>query len=114
MLAIFVASAVPNLDTAPMAVSDKSLHFAAYAVLGVLLLRARAGAAWGGITSGAAVGAWTLAVLYGATDEWHQSFVPGRTAALDDWLADAVGAFVGVAAVVAVAIGRRRRGNREV
>ena len=34
----------------------------------------------------------TLALLVGATDELHQSFLPGRVAGLDDWLADAVGA----------------------
>lgn len=114
MLAIFVASSVPNLDTAPTGVSDKSLHFAAYGVLAVLLLRALSGAAWRGVTLGAAIGAWTLAVLYGATDELHQAFVPGRTAALDDWLADAFGAAAGVAVGVAASVGRRRRGSREV
>ena len=34
----------------------------------------------------------TLALLAGAADEFHQSFLPGRVAGLDDWLADAVGA----------------------
>ena len=31
---------------------------------------------------------------YGATDEWHQSFVPGRETELGDWVADATGAAV--------------------
>jgi VanZ family protein len=30
--------------------------------------------------------------LYGATDEWHQSFVVGRNSDVFDWLADTVGA----------------------
>lgn len=30
--------------------------------------------------------AWSLAVLYAMTDEWHQSFVPGRTASVWDVL----------------------------
>ena len=30
--------------------------------------------------------------FYGATDEWHQSFVPGRDADVRDLVADAVGA----------------------
>lgn len=39
--------------------------------------------------------AWVLAVLYAATDEFHQSFVPGRQASLwDVFFFDAGGAFV--------------------
>lgn len=30
--------------------------------------------------------------FYGATDEWHQSFVIGRTPDILDWLADTLGA----------------------
>ncbi len=37
--------------------------------------------------------AFTLAALYGISDEWHQSFV-GRDATVRDWLADTVGAVV--------------------
>jgi VanZ family protein len=29
-----------------------------------------------------------LASVFGATDEWHQSFTPGRHAGADDWAAD--------------------------
>jgi len=32
--------------------------------------------------------------LFGVTDEWHQSFVPGRDASVFDWLADTTGAFL--------------------
>ncbi|MBI4560110.1 MAG: VanZ family protein [Candidatus Hydrogenedentes bacterium] len=35
----------------------------------------------------------TFAILYGVSDEIHQSFVPQRTCALSDMLADAIGAF---------------------
>jgi VanZ family protein len=43
----------------------------------------------------AAVWAVVLASLFGATDEWHQSFTPGRHAGADDWAADT--AFAAVA-----------------
>ena len=33
-----------------------------------------------------------LGVLYGVSDEWHQSFVPGRTAEWGDVRANAIGA----------------------
>ena len=36
--------------------------------------------------------AWVMAVLYSATDEFHQSFVPGRHPALTDVVIDAIGA----------------------
>jgi len=36
--------------------------------------------------------AWTMAVLYSATDEFHQSFVPGRHPAVTDVMIDALGA----------------------
>ena len=32
--------------------------------------------------------------LYGATDEWHQSYVPGRYAEVADWVADTLGALL--------------------
>jgi VanZ family protein len=36
--------------------------------------------------------AFLLAALYGLTDEFHQSFIPGRKATLIDWIIDLVGA----------------------
>lgn len=33
-----------------------------------------------------------LASIYGITDEWHQSYVPGRHPDVYDWIADTVGA----------------------
>ncbi len=40
------------------------------------------------------VTAFVLVALYGLSDEYHQSFVPGRTATLWDWLVDLLGALV--------------------
>ena len=38
-----------------------------------------------------------ILAAHGALDEWHQSWVPGRTASLTDWIADVVGGLVGLA-----------------
>jgi len=41
-----------------------------------------------------------IASLYGASDEFHQIFTPGRTPDVFDWLTDTAGAFVGAAVTV--------------
>lgn len=41
--------------------------------------------------------AWLIAVLYAMSDEFHQTFVPGRTGTPTDVLIDALGAAVGLA-----------------
>ena len=52
-----------------------------------------------------------LASLYGATDEFHQSLVPGRDADVVDWVADTLGAAIGAAlATAAIRALRRPRG----
>jgi len=43
-----------------------------------------------------------LGAAYGAIDEWHQSFVPGRCSSYGDLLSDACGAVLGVAVVSAL------------
>lgn len=37
-----------------------------------------------------------LGLLVGAADELHQTFLPGRVAGWDDWLADMLGTCLGV------------------
>lgn len=113
--AIFVASSVPNLRQLPGGVSDHFGHFVGYALLGALLLRARSGASWDGVRLGAAAWAWALSTIYGISDEWHQTFVPGRTAAIDDVVADTLGAASAVFLLVVVAaVGRAGARDRAV
>ncbi len=106
MLAIFFVSGMPDAPM-PRDVPDVSLHEAAYFGLTLLVIRALAGGLWSGVTTGALIAAWAIAVFYGATDEWHQSFVPNRHAELRDLRADAIGA--SAAAVVVKAWGIIRR-----
>jgi VanZ family protein len=37
-----------------------------------------------------------LGVAYGASDELHQHFVPGRSVEFGDWVADSLGVCAGV------------------
>ena len=88
---IFVLSNQPQLVAGPDVPGfDKVVHLAVYAVLGVLL--ARGGRLWPVAT------AWLVAlgVAYGASDEIHQMFVPGRSPEVADWVADALGVALGV------------------
>jgi VanZ family protein len=101
MVAIFVASSIPNLTDLPGGISDHTGHFVGYALLGGLVLRALAAGRLAGVTIRTAAAAWALSALYGVSDECHQLFVAGRTAAVDDWAADATGA---AAAIVAVGL----------
>ena len=52
--------------------------------------------AWVDSAKATAIGACTIALAYGALDEWHQSFVPGRLASLTDIALNAVGTALGM------------------
>ncbi len=72
--------------------ADKLAHLGLYLILGLLL-------AWGKTRTGFAGPAILLLIMgagYGALDEWHQSFVPGRDVSAGDWLADTAGVALGL------------------
>lgn len=87
MLSARPGGALPDLAVPGL---DKIVHVALYVPFGLLLARA--------LGRGRAVLAVGVAVAFGATDELHQAFVPGRTPSLADLLADAVGATLGALA----------------
>lgn len=104
MALIFSASSISDPGAPPGGMSDKAAHFLAYAALGASLMRALAGGRTAGMTVRRIGLATLLATLYGASDEVHQMFVPGRTPEVMDLVADAWGAAAGA---VLVAIGAR-------
>lgn len=53
-------------------------------------------------------GALIFAVCYGVTDEFHQMFVPGRSATLGDLALDTIGAALGLVGAVIAAWALRR------
>jgi VanZ family protein len=96
MAAIFFAS---SLQQPPIRTdSDKPLHGIAYSGLAVVILRALAGGLPRRVGMRAAVVTFAMTVGYACTDELHQMFVPGRSAEVNDLLADAIGALGGIAA----------------
>jgi VanZ family protein len=72
--------------------ADKLAHMTAYAVLALTVL-------WGFGKKGMERQGRTLFItvlfclLYGVTDEYHQSFIPHRSVSVFDILADTAGAF---------------------
>jgi hypothetical protein len=105
MVVIFIASSIPDLGRLPGGVSDKSGHSIGYAILGAVTLRALAAGRLAGVSWPRAAATVVIATLYGMSDEFHQSFVHGRTPDVHDVFADCVGAaaavmLIGTAAVV--------------
>lgn len=93
---ILVGTSWPSIKIpSPDLALDKVAHFGAYAILAGLSLRAT-------LTpqNVRTIVAVVCAVsLLGAVDEWHQSFIPGRSMSFLDWCADTIGALTGVLAV---------------
>jgi len=72
-------------------INDEVGHFILYTVLGMAL-------AWAGRNrthASASVGLIFLGVLFAASDEWHQAFVPMRASSAGDFLADMAGVIFG-------------------
>jgi len=75
----------------------KSGHFAEYAILGFLAGRAFISSGHRRLRQSWFLAALVLVCVYALSDEYHQSFVPSRTASIYDSLIDTVG---GLAALV--------------
>ena len=110
---IFFLSAQPHVPGPSQPILDlilkKGSHFAGYGMLAVLWGRAFAGAGPGkeGMITGDGDGlmpplsgasrkllllAWGVTVIYAISDEYHQSFVPGRHPGWADVAIDSLGA----------------------
>ncbi len=107
MAVIFTGSSMSTLPQVAANFSDKLEHACEYAVLGLLLARALAGAGWVSLPLPYGIAAVFLAALYGVSDELHQLFVPGRDFDVRDMLADAGGASAAIAALWAWGIIKR-------
>ncbi len=102
MAATFVVSHQSRVEI-PFGAPDYIGHGVSYAVLGALLMRALAGGTLQGMRTGLILPAVLIAAVYGVSDEFHQSFIPGRMASVSDIAADTIGAVVG--AGIAAAMG---------
>ncbi len=92
LVCIFFASGESEVAGPGFVGGDKLAHFFAFGAVatGAVRLVDRRRAVW-----------VVLAVsLYGASDEWHQSFTAGRSVEVADWVADTLGAMTAVCAYV--------------
>ena len=87
----------------------KGGHLAGYAVLGILVLRARNfglfARPW---NPRAAVFSEVVSILYAVSDEFHQSLEPTRYGSVWDVLLDGLGAAAGIATVWAIGKARAK------
>ena len=89
----------------------KAAHFSVYLILGVLVM-----VALGQHTRNTKVRillAQAICTLYAASDEFHQLFIDGRGAQIQDVLIDSVGALTGIALVFFVGFVVQRRKHRK-
>lgn len=93
---VLVGTSWPSINVgSPDLPLDKIAHFTAYSILAALSLRST-------LTPRSATTVVAVIVgvsLLGAVDEWHQSFIPGRSMSFLDWCADSLGAVIGALVV---------------
>ncbi len=95
--ALFIQSSIPSseLPSWEFLTHDKLLHFLVYVIFAAAVHRAIVHQdRFPLFARRAYVFTILLVALYGASDELHQYFVPGRECSLKDWMADCLGAVV--------------------
>lgn len=106
MALIAVSSHIPGemMPRMPFEDADKAAHIAVYLVLGVLGVGAvaRLRPDWPRPLVGST--ALVVGAVFGALDELHQSYVPGRNMSMEDWLTNLLGL------ALAVIVARAARG----
>ena len=81
---------------------DKLQHFIAYGALGFAIGLWISSAFWKRRPALALLLATLAGSAYGAVDEIHQYFIPGRHCNVWDWIADTIGVFFGALAIMLV------------
>ena len=97
MAVIFYVSSL-HQPPLPPGLEDKPAHAFGYMGLGFVLARALAGGLPPRLTVRDLLIGVAIAIAYGASDEFHQRFVAGRTADLADLYADTAGSAIALIA----------------
>ncbi len=111
---IFIGSSLHSIpQTFPFSIKDKLLHAAEYFVLGALLTRSIMALFNGASRRAYLIWVGFIGILYAASDELHQYFVPGRSCDFTDWLADIVGLACGAAIIYIIAMRKKKTGQAD-
>ena len=105
---LLTATSLPGNDVPDLHISDKVEHFSAYAILTVfltftVLLQNK----YQMLKKHAYLLTVLLVSIYGALDELHQLYIPGRSCDIMDWTADTLAACFGVLIVYIIVKGVR-------
>lgn len=101
---LFFLTSLPGPDI-PQSITfnDKLEHISAFGILGFLLaLALQVQERFSYPKRNLIPATLFIGSLYGALDELHQLFIPGRSCELNDWLADTLGIALGLALSYAV------------
>lgn len=101
---IFIMSALsaPPTPTFDLSWGDKVTHAGAYGLMTLFTFRATRWLLAGRGLRVQMLTAAGYAMLFGASDEIHQAFVPNRQCDLMDWIADATGALLALLFIRAI------------
>ena len=94
---LFTATTLPGPQLPDIHIGDKIEHFSAFFILSIflnltLIFQRKSYL----LFKFAKLVTVIICLSYGAIDELHQMFIPGRTADIRDWLADSTGVILGV------------------
>ena len=96
-LALMVLGSLPNPPSGPASMSDKALHFLGFGVLACLACRAARYFRAEASVARALLGGFAASALLGGALELWQGALAYRSCEFMDWVADTLGAALGVA-----------------
>jgi VanZ family protein len=112
---IFVASSIPasKFPKFPLYISDKLIHAVLFCIFGLLLHLALEPQTVPKNFQWKRMFLTLLVVMgYGAFDEFHQHFVPGRNLDVYDFLADTIGGLIAISIIIFNYRSKKAQSNR--
>lgn len=102
LVIIFVQSSFPAIDLPKVEwiSSDKIVHMGVFGLLTFLCCISLVHLNNPGfVIKSPLISTAIICILYGASDEFHQYFVPNRSCEFQDWFADALGVIIAVVSI---------------